>query len=113
MIFSRMLLPALGRAMQRDGDHTARMRTAQTAIAVERYRCAHDSQLPADLNELVPTYLPSVPRDPFDGQPLRFKRLNSGYVVYSIGSDLRDDGGSEGDPNKRTSAKDITFILER
>jgi hypothetical protein len=113
MIFSRMLLPALGRAMQRDGDHAARIRTAATAIAVERFRRAHNGELPSDLNGLVPTYLTSVPGDPFDGQPLRFKRLTHGYVVYSIGSDLRDDGGSEGDPNKRTSAKDITFILER
>jgi hypothetical protein len=65
------------------------------------------------LNELVPTYIASAPRDPFDGQPLRFKRLTHGFVIYSIGSDLRDDGGSEGDPKKRTSAKDVTFILER
>jgi hypothetical protein len=113
MIFSRMLLPALSRSLQRDGDHTARVRTAQTAIAVERFRRAHNGALPGDLNELVPTYLASVPGDPYDGQSLRFKRLTKGYVVYSIGSDLRDDGGSEGDPNKRTVAKDITFILER
>jgi len=44
---------------------------------------------------------------------LRFERLATGYVVYSIGSDLQDDGGSEGDPKKQSSAKDITFILER
>jgi hypothetical protein len=113
MIFSRMLLPALSRAMQRDGDHTARIRTAQTAIAVERFRRAHNGGLPGDLKELVPTYLAAVPGDPYDGLPLRFKRLTHGYVIYSIGSDLRDDGGSEGDPNKRSSAKDITFILER
>jgi hypothetical protein len=113
MIFSRMLLPALSRTMQRDGDHTARIRTAQTAVAVERFRRAHNDGVPNDLNELVPTYLASVPGDPFDGQPLRFKRLTNGYVVYSVGSDLRDDGGSEGDPKKRTSPKDITFILER
>ena len=114
LIFSRILLPALGKAIQRDGDHTARIRTTQAAIAIERFRLAHNGELPTGLNELVPTYLASVPRDPFDGQPLRFKRLNkSGYVVYSIGSDLRDDGGSEGDPKKQSSAKDITFILER
>jgi hypothetical protein len=113
MIFSRMLLPALSRAMQRDGDHAARIRTAETAIAVERFRRAHNGELPTDLNELVPTYVASVPQDPFDGQPLRFKRRASGYVVYSIGADLRDDGGSEGDPKKQSSAKDITFILER
>jgi hypothetical protein len=113
MIFSRMLLPALGKAMQRDGDHTARIRTAQTAIAIERFRRAHNGELPTDLNELVPTYLPALPRDPFDGQPLRFKPRTTGYVVYSIGSDLRDDGGAEADPKKQSSAKDITFILER
>jgi hypothetical protein len=65
------------------------------------------------LNELVPTYLSSLPRDPFDGEPLRFKRRASGYVVYSIGSDLRDDGGDEGEPQKRILARDVTFILER
>jgi hypothetical protein len=113
LIFSRMLLPALGRAIQRDGEHAAHIRTTQTAIAIERFRRAHNNNLPADLNELVPTYLPSVLLDPFDGQPLRFKRLATGYVVYSIGTDLRDDGGIEGDPKKQSSAKDITFILER
>jgi hypothetical protein len=113
MIFSRILLPALGKAVQRDADHTARIRTTQTAIAIECYRRAHHGELPSDLNELVPTYLPSLPRDPFDGEPLRFKRRTSGYVVYSIGRDLRDDGGDEGDPRKPSSAKDITFILER
>jgi len=113
LIFSRMLLPALGRAIQRDGENTARIRTTQTAIAIERFRRAHNGNLPGDLNELVPSYLPSLRLDPFDGQPLRFKRLTSGYVVYSVGSDLRDDGGSEGDPKKQSSAKDITFIVEK
>ncbi len=112
-IFSRILLPSLARATQRDADHAARVRTAQTAIAVERFRLTHGGNLPGNLNELVPAYLPSIPCDPYDGQPLRFKRLTSGYVVYSIGSDLRDDGGSEGDPKKQGSAKDITLILER
>src|ERR1051326_299537 len=113
MIFSRMLLPALSRTLQRDGEHAARIRTTQTAIAVERFRRAHNGSLPSDLNELVPAWLPSAPRDPFDGQPLRFKRLGSGYVVYSVGSDLRDDGGNEGDPKKQGSAKDITLVLEK
>jgi len=113
LIFSRMLLPALGKAMQRDADHAARIRTTQTAIAIERFRRAHNGDLPSHLDQLVPTYLSSVASDPYDGKPLRFKRLTTGYVVYSIGGDLRDDGGSEGDPKKQSSAKDITFILER
>ena len=113
LIFSRILLPSLAKAIQRDAEHTARVRTSQTALAVERFRLAHSGNLPGSLNDLVPAYLFSVPCDPFDGQPLRYKRLAPGYVVYSIGNDMRDDGGIEGDPNKPNSAKDITFTIER
>jgi hypothetical protein len=113
LIFSRILLPSFAKAFQRDAEHTARIRTSKTVIAVERFRLAHSGNLPATLSDLVPAYLSSVPSDPFDGQPLRYKRLAPGYVVYSIGSDMRDDGGIEGDPNKPTSASDITFTIQR
>jgi hypothetical protein len=46
-----------------------------------------------------------LPLDPFDGQPLRYKKLPKGYVVYSNGEDGKDDGGDE--------KKDITFTVER
>ena len=31
--------------------------------------------------------------NPFDGQPLRYRKHDSGYLLYSIGPDLKDDGG--------------------
>ena len=34
-----------------------------------------------------------VVRDPFNGQPLKFKRLPDGWKVYSVGRNLTDDGG--------------------
>lgn len=41
--------------------------------------------------------------DPFDNQPLRFSVVEDGIVIYSIGTDGRDDGGDvvrrEGTPN--------------
>jgi hypothetical protein len=54
-----------------------------------------------------------LPADPYDGKPLRFKRLSAGYVVYSIGSDGRDDGGLERNPKNPGTGSDITFIVER
>jgi len=48
--------------------------------------------LPEDLDGLVPEYLDAVPRDPFDGKPLRYSRAKR--IVYSIGSDLIDRGGA-------------------
>ena len=34
---------------------------------------------------LVPVYLPAVPPDPWNGKPLRYKKLARGYVIYSVG----------------------------
>ena len=97
-LISGLFLPAGSRAVAKDVTCCATLRTAQTALAIERWRAAHAGALPDSLDVLVPAFLPSVPRDPFDGQPLRFKRLPRGYVVYSIGPDRRDDGGLEKPP---------------
>jgi hypothetical protein len=63
------------------------------ALAAERFR--RDRGLwPGSLAELVPAYLGAMPRDPFDGLPLRFRRTADGLVIYSIGPDGTDDGGN-------------------
>jgi hypothetical protein len=108
-----MLLPGLQGVAQRFARFEARRRAAATAIAVERFRLAHDGHLPATLDELKPQFLTEVPKDPFDGQPLRFKPLATGFVVYSIGANRVDDGGKE--RGKKYSQKDYdeTFTVER
>jgi hypothetical protein len=90
------------------------MRDAQTAIAVERYRLAN-GRLPNQLRDLTPTFLPAVPADPFDGKPLRYKPLAKGYVVYSVGEDREDNGGTEKNAKGQSyvPGTDITFIVER
>ena len=90
----------------------AGLRAARTAVAVERYRLATGNLL-GSLDELVPAYMEAVPIDPFDGQPLRYKKLEKGYVVYSVGLNLADDGGAERDPEgKHGEDPDIVFIVE-
>ncbi len=71
----------------------ARLRCAVAACAVERYRLEH-GDWPASLSALVPALLPAVPDDPCDGQPLRYRRLADGVVIYSIGPDGIDNGGA-------------------
>jgi len=80
----------------------ARLATASTGLAVERYRLAHGA-LPETLRDLVPTYLPDVPWDPFDGKPLRYKHLERGYVVYSVGPDGNDEVARSGRPRHGAS----------
>ena len=71
----------------------ARLSIIRAVLAIERYRLASANSLPDTLAALVPSVLDSVPLDPFDGKPVRYKKLTKGYMVYSIGPDRKDDGG--------------------
>lgn len=92
----------------------AQVRLAVTALAVERWRSAHGGRVPELISEITPNFLSAIPSDPFDGRPLRFKQLEKGYVIYSIGEDLTDDGGKTKTANAADSNHyDITFSVER
>jgi len=42
-------------------------------------------------------YLPTIPTDIFaEGAPLHYYRKGGGYVLYSVGANLKDDDGKEG-----------------
>ena len=116
-IITGLLWPALARTLQIDIRYQANARVIQTGLAVDRYRLA-EGHLPQSLKDLVPAYMGTVPTDPFDGLSLKYRTLKTGYVVYSVGEDLTDDGGAERNSRKRTpNGKplpwDITFIVER
>jgi len=116
-MLTRMLMPAFGRIMHIETRHLAHLRATQTAIAVERYRLI-EGRLPQSLDNIVPAYMEAVPTDPFDGQDLKYRTRQIGFVVYSIGEDLTDEGGAERDSKKRDKKGkplpwDVTFIVER
>ena len=55
----------------------------RTVFAIERYRIAHEGELPQSLEALVPQFLPAVPIDPFVGKPIVFERKHQrDYKVY-------------------------------
>ena len=115
-LLTRMLVPALARVAVLSVRRTAHQWAAQTTLAIERYRLAR-GRLPETLSELVPAYLDTVPQDPFDAQELRYRRLETGYVVYSVGDDRTDNGGAEKDARQRNNQGevvwDVTFFVER
>jgi hypothetical protein len=106
----QLLMPALskvGGAFRRD---RAILRGAIIALAVERFRRA-EKRWPEGLKELVPAYLPAVPRDPFDGREMRYKHLADGVIVYSVGPDGRDDGGAMNRDKPTAEGTDLGFRL--
>jgi hypothetical protein len=90
---SQAILPLLTGIRIETGRGTASLRCAATLVACERYHLAHGSW-PAQLSDLTPQFMEKVPLDPFDGQPLRYQLTPEAVMVYSIGQDLVDDGGT-------------------
>jgi len=77
-----------------------RMKTGRqallTVLAIMRYE-KEKGQYPADLDELVEAgYLKKLPMDPHSDGPLVYKRTDEGFLLYSFGINLTDDGGKLG-----------------
>ena len=68
-------------------------RSAQIAIAIERYRRDHAGALPDTLDALVPAYLSEIPADPLTGASLLYRVGSDAYTIYSVGENGVDDGG--------------------
>lgn len=90
-----VLMPAFNRAIMQDFRCFAEKRMTALLLACRWYGVDHGGDFPQSLDELVPAYLPAVPSDPFtSGSALRY-RSGADPVVYSVGENGQDDGGSE------------------
>lgn len=72
--------------------YTARSRLLAVYAALSAFQL-EQGHAPQTLAELVPDYLPAVPRDPFSTGELVYRLKSGGPVVYSIGPDGVDRGG--------------------
>ncbi len=97
------VLLGLPNILEKAAANFALSRQVLTMIALRRYELA-EGKLPEKLDALVPKYLPAVPLDPFDNAPMRWDSASG--VLYSVGSDFKDDGGRFTDPYKSDN-KDV------
>lgn len=107
-----LTLPLVHQGVELDLDCRADLRSVRTTLAVQRYRLA-EGKLPETLDQLVPKYFDRVPIDPFDGQPLRYRRTDPGFVVYSVWWDGRDNGGVPKGDVRRGEPFDSPFLVRR
>ena len=82
--------------------------SAAQALAAIRAYYLEQGKYPATLQELVPKYVSKVPEDPFDGQDIKYSPTKR--IIYSVGADGKDAGGSEGKEWRRMP--DPTFSLD-
>lgn len=92
-VLTRLLLPALTKLGEVSRHKHACLRCLTVALAAERYRQANNGW-PDSFDKLCPQYLPEVLLDPFDGKPLRYRRVEDGIVIYSVSSDGVDNNGN-------------------
>ena len=62
------------------------------AIALACFH-AEQGRWPAELKELCPSLLKEITADRFSTSPLIYRPGEKGYLLYSVGRNLRDDGG--------------------
>jgi hypothetical protein len=109
-VFVSLSMPAVIKMAESFRRSRADLRCAIATLAAERYRLAH-GRWPETLQELVPNFIPELLLDPYDRKPLRFKRLDDGGLIYSVGPDRKDDGGKIDRKNYTAPGTDMGFRL--
>lgn len=103
-VFTRMLAPALSKVHEKFGMLEAQTRVTRAGLAAIRYR-QEKGRYPTDVQTLSVVGL----NDPFTGKPLIYRSERNGFVVYSVGLNFRDDGGTE---SKERGQGDIVWRYE-
>ena len=86
------MIPSFARNTEITGRLVGMLRSIRVAIQIERYRLTH-GRLPDSLDELPDAA--DLPKDPFTGQSLVYRKLDDGFSVYSLGETRQDAGGRE------------------
>jgi hypothetical protein len=93
------MAPSMRPSLEATSRAEANRDATRVVVAIERFRRAQ-GRLPSKLDELVPTYFASLPQDPFTGGSLQYRVDPDEYVVYSVGSNGVDDGGTSKPPGQ-------------
>lgn len=108
-LINQIVLPGFDQAQIQDVNKSQTQNVLLlVALALRAYRLEHGNY-PPKLDALVPVYLKRVPDDPFALQgPLRYRRTGQKYVLYSVGPDGKDDGGTPIDNQARGQQNGIS-----
>ena len=105
---TKLYIPRLFPLIDKKAMTIAEARVARVGLALVSFRLKN-GRLPETLSELVPTHIESIPADPMDAKPLRYRKTEKEALVYSVGADGIDNGGKSG--NNNGIAKGEDFVL--
>jgi hypothetical protein len=99
---SRMMLPAFEHATRKRNEAIAGLALTQWALALAVYQ-QQTGHFPASLQEAKGRIDWNLPNDPFTGQNLVYRPQGSGYLLYSVGENHRDDEGRNWNERARSA----------
>jgi hypothetical protein len=92
--FQKDFLPEIDHAPAMHQQCRTRESAFITTIAILRYE-KDKGQLPEKLEELIAAnYLKTMPIDTCSDKPLIYLKSDAGFVLYGIGTNFKDDGGT-------------------
>lgn len=106
-VMAAMLLPAIPQAYRKFAYSQTFVDEATVACALERFRLAN-GHYPDALAELTPPFVAKLPHDVITGEPLKYRRTDNGrFLLYSVGWNGKDDGGTVAMSGKSKTSIDI------
>jgi hypothetical protein len=94
-VVTSMLAPGIGRVKERYWEIIAQIRITRAGLALLQERKAQGA-FPQTLEKLKNL------DDPFSNKPLVYKPQGQGFIIYSVGSDHKDNGGSPKEKKQKT-----------
>jgi hypothetical protein len=88
-----LLLPALSLIDETETRANVQLELARIGAALALFHAEHGAY-PAKLEVLVPALFENLPPDPSGNKTFYYQRTADGYLLYSFGSNLVDDHGS-------------------
>jgi len=89
---SKQVLGNVGAAFLKEAMLEATFLVSRIGFACRLYK-SRTGEYPENVEALVPGILGEIPIDPFTGKPFVYRREGQGFIVYSLGSNEKDDGG--------------------
>lgn len=91
-LMAQLLLPASRAAMSAQNRAHSQLELLRVAAALAEFR-SQNRQYPESLADLREEIITAAPVD-LNGRPLVYKRIENGYLLYSVGTNEKDEGGS-------------------
>jgi hypothetical protein len=101
-----IILPLNSMLVWRYYQSQAQFAAARVLLSAERFPSAK-GRWPENLAEVVPAYLPEIPRGPYSDNAVRFIRQDDGVIVDAIGIDGEDNDGRLPPEGKREPKYDV------